>query len=554
MSAQDFSLPRVPAILFARPRSRGLGLSLFFLSLGILAVNQGLNLASPTTMDFSDDFTLLDFSWRAFQGQHVGIDFHDPLGFGPAEIAALLWRLFGTRIDAVRHADFLLGLVIVGAGCFVAGRNLAQRRVLAVLFCVTLAFAVVSPSIYGWSPKWLGLGESYDRLLVGSLSVLFLLAFTGLPSQRRAALADALIAALLLDILFLVKISGPILGLGVLFGGCLAQERPVRRLLWLVLAVAVFGALVMAEFYAAGLSVIPVFREYAATAAARIVRPRSELLVAAEVLEPIIGLLLILAFLGRVRDWKFWRSAGFIVTTYAVLQFLLNLTDNTQPIFTTAPAAAIALVALDGRRERLPRHLHPSRLGMLSLREAIPLAIFAYALIPEIKGTLFAVLVVTLVALGVETPVTVASGAGPMLRMLPFGAEHDSVDYALSLDDGVRALKEIGLSDERVADLDYTDPFPFLLQAPSPRGVRTWWTPGQNVPADYVADLGEIVGNACVLMVPERPVGPELAPLFARARARIEDQFVPIYRDAWWQIYRRQPEGSACLSARPKAD
>lgn len=148
------------------------------LSATIIIANFFIGIASPTLADIDDEITFLDMLWRSVVGQRVGIDYHDPLGFGPFQLGALLWGLLGPHYYVMRLAITLFSLSISLCGCIVADRTLARRSDLALLFCATLAFQLSAPSAFKSSNTSLSMAGFYNRHIVSALAVLFLLAFS----------------------------------------------------------------------------------------------------------------------------------------------------------------------------------------------------------------------------------------------------------------------------------------------------------------------------------------------------------------------------------------
>jgi hypothetical protein len=126
-----------------------------------------LGIVTPITDGAEDDISRLDGVWRLVQGQHLGIDFHDPLGFGFFQVSAMFWHLLGPHhyvlwvsaalatiplrkqnrcfVNGIGAAA-LFALVIVSCGCVVAIRQLRHATGLATLFCITLAFVASGPA------------------------------------------------------------------------------------------------------------------------------------------------------------------------------------------------------------------------------------------------------------------------------------------------------------------------------------------------------------------------------------------------------------------------
>ena len=204
-------------------------------------------------------------------GQVISIDYHDPMGSGPYQLGALLWHWLGPHYYVMRLAIALFSLSIAFCGCIVAQRTLARRADLALLFCVTLAFQLSAPTAYEFSPPSLGMGDFYNRHIMSGLAVLFLQTFGGRPiSSTRENAIEVALSAFLLNIMFLTKISGFLLGLMILLAGCLLQGRTAHRFLSLCAAVLLFATITTIEFKATGLELLPIIQDYALAAHVRL--------------------------------------------------------------------------------------------------------------------------------------------------------------------------------------------------------------------------------------------------------------------------------------------
>src|SRR5271165_7206248 len=96
-SESSFFGPMAPAAQQSggmMPHALLLALTLFLPAVIIIG-NFVISALIPTTLFPEDDMMLIDRVWRLVQGQRFGTDFHDPFGFGPFQVAAVLWRLLG---------------------------------------------------------------------------------------------------------------------------------------------------------------------------------------------------------------------------------------------------------------------------------------------------------------------------------------------------------------------------------------------------------------------------------------------------------------------------
>ena len=252
----------------------------------------------------------------------------------------------------MRLAIAIFSLSIAVCGCIAAAkRTLAHRLDLALLFCVTLAFQVSGPSVYETSPRELGMVGFYDRHIVSALAVLFLQTFGGGPilSKRENAIEVALTACLL-NIMFLIEISGFLLGLMILLAGCLLRGRYSHRLLNLCAALAVFAAITAIELKIAGVELTPIIQDFELAAHARLVYSFYGVVngVFSWPLVSSVTLLVLFAFSQRPEVSLDFRRIGLITGSYAACQIAVNMTNAWGPSMWLAPAAVACLAGCLG--------------------------------------------------------------------------------------------------------------------------------------------------------------------------------------------------------------
>src|SRR5262249_3188907 len=137
--------------------------------------------------------------------------------------------------------------------------------------------------------------------------------------------------AFLLNVLFLLKISGLVVGLMILLAGCL-QGRAVHRLLNLGAALLLFGAVTAIEFKVAGLELLPVIQDYELAARARLTYSFMDLVRGVVFSGRLLGsvaLLVLFAVSRRPGEPPLdFRCIGLIIGSYAACQYALNMTNN----------------------------------------------------------------------------------------------------------------------------------------------------------------------------------------------------------------------------------
>src|SRR5262249_49501964 len=319
----------------------------------IIIMNFGIGNYTPTTVALNDEIGFFDTLWRVVIGQRVGNDYHDPMGFGPYQVGALLWRWLGPHDYIMRLSIALFSISIAVCGCFVVRRTLLHSRVdLALLFCITLAFQVSAPTVYPDSGQF-GIMAFYNRLSASTLAVLFLQTFgdrslTNVARDRREIASGIAINAFLLNVLFLTKISGFLLGIVILISGFAVQTRFVTKFLILCATIAAFGVMMAAEFKFTGLDFIAVIREYGVAARARSAYSIGDV-VRSLVNSPFVTSIALLAVFGLLQrpspraTTSGLRARGIIIGCYAGCQFALNMTNAGPPTMWLAPAAIVSL-------------------------------------------------------------------------------------------------------------------------------------------------------------------------------------------------------------------
>ncbi len=536
---------------------------LFFLSAIIITANFLIGIFARISSDIGDEIQFFDALWRVVVGQRVGIDFHFIFGIGPYQLGALLWHWLGPHYYVMWLAIALFNLSIAFCGCIVAERTLARRTNLALLFCVTLAFQVSAPTVCNYRLFDLGISEFYNRHIMSALAVLFLQTFGGRPiSSTRENAIEVALAAGLLHIMFLIKITGFLLGLMILLSGCLLQGRTAQRLLSLCAAVLAFAAITAIEFKATGLELLPIIHDYELPARARLAFSFYGLargVLSYPLAWPLGGsVILLLLFavpqrFGELRLVEF-RCIGLIIGTYAACQFALNMTNSGDPSMWLAPSAVASLAVCMGAKPAAQQasgpeswwwRFAPSRLAEISAREAIPPIIFVFVLVPQIMSSIVGVTVGALVSLGIEAPYVVTAGKGVSFRSLYPSSGPGA--YERSLNDAVIAISSLNLGDQAIANLDLSNPFPVMFLAPPPKGIHNAWDFSTTVPEGALLEWQDVIGDACVVMIPVRSsLTDSTVRLTNIVRPKLATDFNLIYQDAFWSIYRRARD---CISA-----
>jgi hypothetical protein len=512
--------------------------SIVVVPLAVVMMNFATSSVTPVTAFPWDDLFLFDGIWRVAQGQIAGVDFYNPLGFGPFHLAAVFWRALGPNRAALPFAIAVINAAITLCASTIVTRRPHLNGPPGLLICVVIALEASAPSVYGWSFWAIGTAAFYNRLTTAALAVLLLQWFTA-PEQpdRKTRAMEVALAACLLNILFLVKISALGLGFGIILAALLVRSD------WrsMLLTQLVPGALLLAVFIAADFAcsgvppraVLGLYQraaEVRASLASFDALPRALAGWMTFVGLAILAIQTVALALDGVSRWRLFVLIG----CYLLFQTALNV-SNTQP-GTAFLAPACAAVLWQWHRAR------GTRAARRDLGDGAARIVACLVGVPDALAVVFAACLTALSAAHVVVPVVISGEAGLALPVTQdFRGGDQTTQHAEAVNQGLRDLRQLGLERRKIASLDYDNPFPAMLAAPSPRRVDVVLAPGYMERGDKPFDPDEIVGDACVLMVPRQPapVIEDSAEFLTGSVAPVlRSAFTLVRRDAAWEIYR----------------
>jgi len=174
----------------------------------------------------------------------------------------------------------------------------------------------------------------------------------------------------------------------------------------------------------------------------------------------------------------------------------------------------------------------------------LPAVMCLLVLVPQMVSSGFGIALAVSVASGFQAPIDISAGKGISVPVVgAFGDAGRADEFAINVNKGVDALQHLNMTDETIATLDYVNPFPALLGLPSPKGVPTIWGLGYDQPYNSVLQPRELVGDACIVMLPMRPtpvVKGSTELVIAAAEPILAASFNLVGEDDYWKIYRRK--------------
>lgn len=535
--------------------------------LGAFAVLLALALVVPgasfQTHLVHDHLIFADLAHRVANGAVQHLDFHSPLGILTAMLPAWGYDLTGSYGAALptAHALFLLGLT--PALLYVAQTRL--RWFIALPLGAYVLLLAATPLLPGHAVSVLTWAMWYNRLGWAVLIILLLLALPPNRDRQPLVLGDALVAAVLVGILFYTKITFALFALAFLVLWPLFDPHARRSAL-------LAGGLVL--LLCVGVELFwPIHRGYFEDIAFAI---RASPQVTSGVLQPLKQALRFptetaLLLLGGgilVARGRSWRDALlllfiFVAATMIVVQ---NTDDRALPLV----VAGLAFAA-----ERLWRLGAAPRDGWrgggalvvltcLALFLAQPLLHNAIAITthawhasrmqqaPDLPDALrgFHVGTAKGARITVDTPVLLpeAARAGPAAAVVTsLFSDHQrwylsDSEYLFTIGQAVAELQRGGVAAQETFVFDALNPVPMTLGWPSQNGVLFAYHVNRQFSREVHQPVETVLGHIGIALVPKFPLGSREKGLLLELYSGYLHQNFRLARESeYWEIWQRAP-------------
>ncbi|MHB2019450.1 MAG: hypothetical protein ACYCW6_21075, partial [Candidatus Xenobia bacterium] len=412
-----------------------------------------------------DDITLLDGVWRILQGQIPCRDFHIDCG-----MLNMLMLAGSAKVTGFSASAFVLCNDVVATLGALWGWALARRRMRPLLaFLAPLAIGLLILGVYnlGDPASNTTYGMCYNRLGYALLTLLCIEQFcTSSGDDRFGGLSSGAILALLP----LVKITYFLGGVGlVLIRICWFKVSPLwLRALGSGLVAVAIPLLAWLRFNVAGL-----YHEIV-----RLPTTRLESYTHPERLLSGLGCLA-------------WLLLGLCVMWYLLPDFKQKRTLGLAVLLLTMLGFGLALTAFSNKIQDIPM---ASVAGMIlmeyHLRHGMRRALVIGLLFLAVSGGLYYRNVQSLVvawqaaSIGPRIPHLESKALGNLYIVNREGFDEPVGKYVKEVNDGIALLRQHCVATDRVAALNFDNPFPAALGLPSPRGAALVYLYQNNFGAD----------------------------------------------------------------------
>jgi len=505
------------------PASRILSLRLAIMVVGcILAAILALPGATVTTKYVNDLFIFLDGAYRITAGQVPNVDFHTSLG-----PLAFYLPAFGLGTTGRMGSAMPVGMaLVVLALSVIAAEVIASRMrtVIALPLALFLLLGVAAPANTGEGVGELSFAMFYNRIGWASLGLLLVM-FLPRRDGKRRDLVDAVCATSLVLLMLYLKITYGLAELAFLV--FMLSDRRQWRWAAISLGLTALCVLIIASMWGGSLNHLQDLR-LASDVSGGVPTLRTLTDVVLRNL-PDVAVYAIFAVLlllrRRVRDVAF---VGFCAGGGVLI-----IEQNFQTLGIVTLGVGAAVVA-----ERLSSSRLSARQSMIA--RGLPLLLAVLLLPPAATNAtnLSMHAFYGLSGKGDQVPLP----AFEDIRLVPMWSQNQYDvfrRYNTSLGDGARALTSLG-APERVAVLDFVNPFSAGMTLPPPAGDSAWYHWGRTLNREHHPRAEDYFADVELILDPKAPIEAWTANGMRDIYASyIRDNFELATETEFWRIYRR---------------
>lgn len=524
----------------------------------------------PIKASGHDTFTLLDGAWRIFQGQTPHKDFHTALGPVIYWLFALGMKIVGPTADSICVVYCIIFSITVSAATIVCSGRLPL--VVSLLLGLWFGGVSASPALSG-TMTLTSVGMIYNRIGYAWCGIVMIALFIPLSPQRRGLWSsiDAVIIGGICSSLFFLKITYGLALLPVLVLMLLKGQMNQR---WLIVCGTSFISCVVLFLWSLDWSLSAVATDLRTAALAKksvfntqqlqdIVSRNSAVLASIFAVQTC-------RFVSHLQQKGGRRSSALVLgETLLILGIggclaLGNLNKDEVAPWHVLLAVLVwgTYQELKSGRGRISRFCHIFALGttlfVIAGVAANNYGGFAFAFVRKFVGTKEPVAFLPETLKTLRIPIGGAAkwweGQYGILETNGYYRWGDGaieylpnavlLTYQDQINDGCRLLNSFSSSTDKILVMDFTNPFSFALQRPSPRGDSVWWDDGINFSRKSHPSATEVFHDVDIVMVPKI----EHIVSYRKSCARLLEvygdelatHFTLVTESPWWKMLKRK--------------
>jgi hypothetical protein len=462
-----------------------------------------------------DLFHLLDAAHRIRLGQVPHRDFYLPYGALEPTILALVHGALARSPLALHIARALIGVPVALTAFGLARRRMSEP--LALFYSAVVIATMAGQHQLSFPIQDLSHSAGYNRIGYALLALVLAEALplaAGVSSSPRTTIVEAAVSGFALGLCLFVKPTLPFIGaLMVAFSFGLGPERP-RRLTTIVAGALVavvtgggglvrfaFGAMLGDYMFAADARSSSIRSTVSGDIVLDMAHRTSVDLTIGRVLEtivneaPLVAIIVVLGALATGRPGARFlgsrRDAVLLAVAFSGLSLVTVLTSWQWGESALLPMLAIAFgsLAMSSEHARLAR--------VLAIVATVPFLAKALA------SVAYACAFPALHAEYLRPPHAFSEPSTRGLMMVGSDSACRRSDYVTRIEGGVAKLRELGLAHSNVLVLDFSNPFPYLLDAPPPRGAGVVWHAHSTVSETTFLPPDRMFADADAVLIPQ---------------------------------------------------
>lgn len=537
----------------------------FLLFAGVSLLSNGL-IVKRTIHDI---FVLFDSLWRSSQSEIPHLDFHSPIGQAYYWPFQLLGRFGDHDALTIVHANILVGAVMAVGLWFILPRRLSPGLLIVATVAI-LAMAMTPRDFDYWVTNYSYLAP-YNRW---SWAVLMLAApIMLLPPSRERPWIDGVVLGLAIALLYYTKLNFLAAAIGMLVPALILRQMPWRQAAIALLTCALTALLVEAVWRNNAAYIADI--NMAARAALeehnglRIGKALRSLVPGGCFYALIVAMLWIRWPTLAIGRWlAIWWRPLLIGAGVVLLGVFVTVQDNPKYEFGHGVIALLIVAELARRRSDADLAGLPALrggplfgerarpwLGAIVIAGMLPftamdvVAIPAHAIesrsgrvcpLPALRGTQGARLLEPAEWIAQAPGASCSDIQAPPLPTPP--ATETNPFELQKIDQGMTLLRAHGRPGDIVLALDFSNPYPFFLAAPSPRRALIWWHYGRDYTAVARPDPAVMLASATLVL--QTKAEDELSGGQGKAAwdsygADVRARFRPVGETGMFRLWRR---------------